>query len=113
MPDARKKASMSYVLTDMKPYITKKFISADCIQAKDIPVICRLLLSKYRNVTLVQGVSDNKPNLRVQVKGMFSTEEKVFEVMDNGRNNVKNSKKQNNIDWIDRLEEINAALDDL
>ena len=36
MADTRKKASMSQVLTDIKPYITKKFMAATCIKEQDI-----------------------------------------------------------------------------
>lgn len=31
MTDVRRKASMSQVLADIKPYITKKFMAAPCI----------------------------------------------------------------------------------
>ena len=37
MTDTRKKASMSQVLADIKPYITKKFMAAPCIKEQDIP----------------------------------------------------------------------------
>ena len=30
--DTRKKASMSQVLADIKPYITKKFMAAPCVK---------------------------------------------------------------------------------
>ena len=36
MADTRKKASMSQVLTDIKPYITKKFMAAPCVKEQDI-----------------------------------------------------------------------------
>ena len=36
MADNRKKASMSQVLADIKPYITKKFMAAPCIKEQDI-----------------------------------------------------------------------------
>ena len=36
MTDTRKKASMSQVLADIKPYITKKFMAAPCIKEQDI-----------------------------------------------------------------------------
>ena len=32
MADNRKKASMSQVLTDIKPYITKKFMATPCVK---------------------------------------------------------------------------------
>ncbi len=30
---------------------------------------------------LVQGLTNNKPDFRIQVKGLFGTEEKMFEVV--------------------------------
>ena len=36
MADTRKKASMSQVLADIKPYITKKFMAAPRIKEQDI-----------------------------------------------------------------------------
>lgn len=50
MIDNRKKASMSQALTDIKPYITKKFMSAPCIEDQDIQAICQILLPRYKNV---------------------------------------------------------------
>ena len=44
MADNRKKASMSQVLTDIKPYITKKFMAAPCVKEQDIQAICQILL---------------------------------------------------------------------
>ena len=44
MSDRRKKASMSQVLADIKPYITKKFMAASCIKEQDIQAICQILL---------------------------------------------------------------------
>ena len=41
MTDTRKKASMSQVLADIKPYITKKFMAAPCIKEQDIQAICQ------------------------------------------------------------------------
>ena len=111
MPDARKKGTMSQVLTDIKPYITKKFLSASYISEQDIPAICQVLLPKYKNVTLLQGLTDNKPCLKIQVKGIFGTEEKVFEIVESKKKKPI-AKKKNNRNWIDELEKIDAALDD-
>ena len=76
----KKKASMSQVLADIKPYITKKFMAAPCIKEQDIQAICQILLPRYKNVQLMQGLTNNKPDFRIQVKGLFGTEEKRFEV---------------------------------
>ena len=46
----KKKASMSQVLADIKPYITKKFMAAPCIKEQDSQAICQLLLPRYKNV---------------------------------------------------------------
>ena len=109
--DTRKKASMSQVLADIKPYITKKFMAAPCIKEQDIQAICQILLPRYKNVQLMQGMANNKPDFRIQVKGLFGTEEKRFEVV-GGDKKRSATKKKSDLGWIDRLEEIDAALDD-
>ena len=72
----KKKATMSQVLADIKPYITKKFMAAPCIKEQDIQAICQILLPRYKNVQLMQGLTNNKPDFRIQVKGLFGTEVK-------------------------------------
>ena len=109
--DTRKKASMLQVLADIKPYITKKFMAAPCIKEQDIQAICQILLHRYKNVQLMQGLTNNKPDFRIQVKGLFETEEKRFEVV-GGDKKRSAAKKKSDLGWIDRLEEIDAALDD-
>ena len=102
---------MSQVLTDIKPYITKKFMAAPCVKEQDILVICQILLPRYKNVQLMQGLTNNKPDFRIQIKGLFGTEEKRFEVV-GGDKKRSATKKKSDMGWIDRLEEIDAALDD-
>ena len=104
MFDIRKKATMSQVLADIKPYLTKRFLSAPVIDDKNLPVICQTLLRRYSNVKLVQGMTNNKPNLRIRVEGAFSTKEHSFEVVHTG------GKKKDDLRWIDRVEETDAAL---
>lgn len=94
-----------------KPYITKKFMAAPCIKEQDIQAICQILLPRYKNVQLMQGLTNNKPDFRIQVKGLFGTEEKRFEVV-GGDKKRSATKKKSDLGWIDRLEEIDAALDD-
>ena len=45
------------------------------------------------------------------MKGLFGTEEKRFEVVC-GDKKRSAAKKKSDLGWIDRLEEIDAALDD-
>lgn len=104
MFDTRKKATMPQVLADIEPYLTKRFLSEPVIDDKNLPVICQTLLCRYSNVKLVQGVTNNKPDLRIRVEGAFSTKERSFEVVRTG------SKKKEDLSWIDRLEEMDAAL---
>lgn len=84
MFDTRKKATMPQVLADIKPYLTKRFLSVPVIDDRYLPVICQTLLCRYSNVKLVQGVTDNKPNLRIRVEGALSTKERSFEVVHTG-----------------------------
>ena len=109
--DTRKEASMSQVLADIKPYITKKFMAAPCVKEQDIQAICQILLPRYKNVQLMQGLTNNKPDFRIQVKSLFGTEEKRFEVVGGDKKRLA-AKKKSDLGWIDRLEEIDAALDD-
>lgn len=81
MTDTRKKASMSQVLADIKPYIIKKFMAVPCIKEQDVQAICQILLPRYKNVQLMQGMTNNKPDFRIRVKSLFRTEEKRFEVV--------------------------------
>ena len=84
MFDTRKKATMSQVLADIKLYLTKRFLSEPVIDDKNLPVICQTLLCRYSNVKLAQGVTNNKPNLRIRVEGALSTKERSFEVEHTG-----------------------------
>ncbi len=111
MTDVRRKASMSQVLADIKPYITKKFMAAPCVKEQDIQAICQILLPRYKNVQLMQGLTNNKPDFRIQLKDMLETEEKRFEVV-GGDKKRPATKKKSDLGWIDRLEGINAALND-
>lgn len=104
MSDTRKKATMPQVLADIKPYLTKRFLSEPVIDDRCLPVICQTLLCRYSNVKLVQGVTNNKPSLRIRVEGTFSTKERSFEVVHTG------GKKKDDLHWIDRLEKMDAAL---
>ena len=72
----KKKATMSQVLADIKPYITKKFMAAPCIKEQDIQAICQILLPRYENVQLIQGLTNNKPDFRIQVKGLVRVQKK-------------------------------------
>ena len=104
MSDTRKKATMPQVLADIKPYLTKRFLSEPVIDDKNLPVICQTLLCRYSNVKLVQGVTNNKPNLRLRVEGVLSTKERSFEVVHTG------GTRKDELRRIDRLEEMDAAL---
>lgn len=45
-----KKDSMSQVLSDIKPHMTKKFMTAHCINEQDIQSISPIFLPRYKNV---------------------------------------------------------------
>ena len=52
----------------------------------------------------MQGLTNNKPDFRIQVKGLFETEEKRFEVV-GGDKKRSAAKKKSDLGWIDRLDE--------
>ena len=49
-------------------------------------------------------MTNKKPNLRIRVEGAFSTKERSSEVVRTG------GKKKDDLRWIDRLKEMDAAL---
>lgn len=112
MNHTRKKTSMSQVLTDIKPYIKTKLFGMSGIYEQDIPIVCRILLSGYSNVALEQGLMNGRSDFRITVKGLFSSKERRFEVIVGKRRRQAHPYKKDDLDWIDRLEEIDAALDD-
>ncbi len=56
----KKKASMSQVLADIKPYITKKFMAAPCIKEQDIQAICQILRSKTFRLSVKSSCPDTR-----------------------------------------------------
>ena len=68
MTDTRKKASMSQVLADIKPYITKKFMAPPCIKEQDIQAICQILLPRYKNVVIRK---DQQPRRNLTWAGLI------------------------------------------
>lgn len=56
MADLRKKASMSQVMDDIKPYITKHFMAQSTVLERDIAAICQILLPHHqRTVQISEG----------------------------------------------------------
>lgn len=73
MSEQRKNAGMKQVLKEIKPYTKKRFLSSPKIREEDFPVVCQVLLSKYKNVQLFRKLSGNRPCLEIQVKELDST----------------------------------------
>ena len=53
---------------------SEKFMTAHCINEQDIQSISPIFLPRYKNVQLMQGLTNNKLDFRIQVKGVFGTE---------------------------------------
>lgn len=104
---------MSQVMDDIKPYITKHFMAQSTVHERDIAAIYQILLPRYKNVKLLQGLESGQPCLKIQVKGLLSTDEKKFGIIEEQKKkrSAKPNKKHD-LRWIDKLEMIDAALDD-
>ena len=50
MPESTPLYDMSQVLSDIKPHMTKKFMTAHCINEQDIQSISPIFLPRYKNV---------------------------------------------------------------
>ncbi|MCC8127463.1 MAG: hypothetical protein LIO92_08700 [Clostridiales bacterium] len=109
----RVKTTMSKVQKAISPYVQKHVFGRDTIDANDIEQIAVLLLGQYNNVSISQGLDhgkDGKPWLKITVKSFPFSEEKILEVT--GIPKKKEKKKKDDLDWIDRIEEYEAFMDD-
>ena len=112
--DNRRKASLSQVNSEVKPFIKKHLLGKNTVEANDINSLVRALLTKYSNVQISQGVApgvDGKPWLKIKVKGMIKTSEILLEV--EGKYRPPKSKgKKLDLGWIDEIEDYLAATED-
>ena len=97
-----KKGTMKEVMNDIKPCIQKSLFSSN-IDYKNVPLISKILLSKYSNVRLQEKVESNTPILKITVKDFLLSDSKTLTIT---------GKKINNLDWIDKLEMLDAIFDD-
>ena len=97
-----KKGTTKEVMNDIKPYIQKSLFSSS-IDYKNVPLISKILLSKYSNVRLQEKVESNTPILKITVKDFLLSDSKTLTIT---------GKKINNLDWIDKLEMLDAIFDD-
>lgn len=105
----RGKTTMSKVQKAISPYVHKHVFGRDTVDANDIERIAVLLLGQYNNVSISQGLDqgkDGKPWLKITVKSFPFSEEKILEVTGTPK------KKKDDLDWIDRIEEYEAFVDD-
>lgn len=107
MKDNRKKASISAVINDIKPYIHKNLFFSYSMRAEHIPIVKKILLTRYKNVKLIECIENSKPVLKIYVHHLIGSDEKTITIT-----NRKIKRKQNDLSWIDRLEELDAILDD-
>ncbi len=105
MKENRKKATLSNVLNDIKPYIKKAFLFSYTIPSENIPLVSQVLLTKYKNVKLIESVENHKPVLKIYVYHLFGSDVKRLEI-------TNRKIKHDDLSWIDRLEELDAILDD-
>ena len=74
MSDRRKKGFYVTGTVRYKAPYDEKFMTAHCINEQDIQSISPIFLPRYKNVQLMQGLTNNKLDFRIQVKGVFGTE---------------------------------------
>lgn len=110
MKDLRIKAKISNVEIDIKPFIIKKWFMRECVNQKDLQTICDILLAKYNNVSLFEDETGKNPELLIRIKGLFKTKELRYEIL--GGLKKKKHRNEPDLSWIDRLEELDAILND-
>lgn len=99
------KGTLSEVSADIKPYISKKLFEK-YLDDSALSTVSRLLLSKYSNVTLsVYLGADGRSYLKVVVEKFMCGGELDILLAPN-----KKSKGKDSLEWIDRIEELDALL---
>lgn len=100
------KESLSDVAAEIKPYVTKKGFKK-FIGDTALSDVSRILLTKYSNVKLSVYVgNDGWSHLKVEVKKLFGGGVLDFLLTQRG----KGSRKNDPLEWIDRIEEFDALL---
>ena len=100
------KGTVSSVSGDIKPYVTKKGLKKYIGDAA-LSDVSRILLAKYSNVELSVYVdSDGWSHLKVEVKRLFGGGVLDFLLTQRRKGNRKND----SLEWIDRIEEFDALL---
>ena len=100
------KGTVSSVSDDIKPYVTKKGFKKYIGDAA-LSDVSRILLTKYSNVKLSVYVDDDGcSHLKVEVKKLFGGGVLDFLLTQRRKGNRKND----SLEWIDRIEEFDALL---
>ncbi len=105
-------ASFSQMTKGIAPYINKSVFGNDTIDEDQIAPVAQLLLTKYNNIALSQGVYAGKKDklwLKIRVSGKFGTKEKELTVLH------KYGRKKHIIkasDWTDDLFEFWSMMED-
>lgn len=107
MKDNRQKATMSNVISAIRPYLNKNLFFSYLIRAENIPIIKQILFTRYKNVKVIETIENHKAVVKIYVYRLFSKDVKTITI-----SNRKIKRKQNDLSWIDRLEELDAILDD-
>ncbi len=110
MKRKRTKVSFSQMNKEIAPYINKSWFGRESIDEDQIAAVAELLLSKYDNIDISQGVhsGSGKRWLKIRVSGTFSSKEKELIVLRrHGRKPVKRK-----ADQMDDLFEYWSAVDE-
>ena len=100
------KGTVLSVSDDIKPYVTKKGFKKYIGDAA-LSDVSRILLTKYSNVKLSVYVdNDGWSHLKVEVKRLFGGGVLDFLLTQRRKGNRKND----SLEWIDRIEEFDALL---
>ena len=105
------KASLEQVKKEISPYVVKRLLGCNYIEGKDVQRVTDMLRRRYSNVETHPRPINGKAMYIIKVKGFLNGGTLSYEIRNNGIRPKVND-RPSNLDWIDRLEEIDAALDD-
>lgn len=99
------KGTVSSVSDDIKPYVKRKLFEK-YLDEKALSNVAVILLAKYSNVKLsIYTGKDGQSHLKVSVQKLLGGGELDYLIAQDAK-----SRKKYSLDWIDRIEELDALL---
>ena len=105
------KATLAQVKKDIAPFVKKRSLGGSYIEGANVQTISNILRHRYSNVKTEPKPVNGRAMYTIHIGGFLNGGTLTYEIRNNGMR-PKVTGKPDKLGWIDRLEELDAALDD-